>query len=187
MDRLRDCPSLRAGLAILRRDTIARPNHRSSGRERRARPIQCTGRPMRSADPKSHKNGSVSNVGDPDPRPTGSNDRSSGASSPAGTASGGPLLPPRATPDGEPDGLVFGPSGSECAGITASSARKQRHGGSEKRLTISRQWTSARARSSEPRASRPGSTEPMPSAFRPRRRRRRSPWPTCSPSRLERN
>src|SRR5215469_12048254 len=32
-----------------------------------------------------------------------------------------------------------------------------------------------------------GSTEPMTPAFRPRRRRRRSPWPTCSPSRLERN
>src|SRR5215471_10279256 len=34
----------------------------------------------------------------------------------------GPLLPSRATPDGEPDGLIFGPSGSPCAGITALSA-----------------------------------------------------------------
>ena len=34
----------------------------------------------------------------------------------------GPLLPSRATPDGEPDGLIFGPSGLACAGITAVSA-----------------------------------------------------------------
>jgi hypothetical protein len=31
-------------------------------------------------------------------------------------------LPSRATPDGEPDGLIFGPSGLACAGITAVSA-----------------------------------------------------------------
>ena len=31
------------------------------------------------ADPKSHISGSVSNVGDSNPRPTGSNDRGSGA------------------------------------------------------------------------------------------------------------
>ena len=31
-------------------------------------------------------------------------------------------MPSRATPDGEPDDLIFGPSGSACAGITALSA-----------------------------------------------------------------
>jgi len=31
-------------------------------------------------------------------------------------------LPSRVTPDGEPDSLLFGPSGSACAGITALSA-----------------------------------------------------------------
>jgi len=68
---LRDCPSLHAGLAIRRRDTTTRPSHRSSGRERKGHPSQCTGRPMPLADPKSHKIGSAPNASEPSALPIG--------------------------------------------------------------------------------------------------------------------
>jgi len=75
-----DYPSLRAGLAILRKDTRARPSRHSSGMERRGHPIQCMGRPMPLVDPTSHHDRSASNVSEPSPRPIGSNGRGSGSS-----------------------------------------------------------------------------------------------------------
>ena len=66
---VRGCPSPRKALAILRRDTTARPSHRSCGRERRGLPKQCRGRPTLQANPTNHNNRSVPNAGEPNPRP----------------------------------------------------------------------------------------------------------------------